>query len=611
MNKTKPRYSLGSNIMYSLNIFWETKKSTLIFCGINILMGIALPFGGILLPKLVIDELASGVTPVHFSWVVGGASAILVILNYIKSYTDEIVNNSVGTITVYNIVKRSMVKRMTMDYELMEDPDVKVLEDKASRAGQSNHAPAPNIPRTLVRLGVNILGFLLYGGVIISIHPVILILLVLSAVINWFCLSAARKYEKSTREERSLLHKKLSYIYDSIKSPDKAKDIRLYSMSGWIKDLFSRISASTEEAEGRVATRNMLAQFADGFLILVRDGAAYGFLIYLLLKNRITLGDFVFLFAAIGALAGWVSGIILQASELFRASAEMSDMRQYLDLPDRSNTGPGVPLPTGDMLPLGISLKGVEYTYPMAERAALHDINIDIKPGERIAIVGANGAGKTTLVKLICGLYRPKKGSISVGGIDIDKYNRDEYFTLFSAVFQDIHLMTCDIACNVSQSTPEMTDYKRVDECLRLAGLYEKVQALPNKEKTLLVREVNDDAVELSGGEKQKLALARALYKDAPIIILDEPTAALDPIAENEVYQKFAELTRGKTSIYISHRLASTRFCDRILFIDDHIISEMGTHEELMKLGGKYARMFEIQSHYYKNGEEVALTYEK
>jgi ABC-type multidrug transport system fused ATPase/permease subunit len=257
------------------------------------------------------------------------------------------------------------------------------------------------------------------------------------------------------------------------------------------------------------------------------------------------------------------------------------------------------------MLPPAISLRNVSYTYPKADAPALKDINIDIKPGERIAIVGANGAGKTTLVKLICGLYRPQTGSISLAGIDISEYNRDEYFTLFSTVFQDIHLLSTDIAGNVSQAVPEATDLERVFACLKLAGLYEKVQTMPLAEKTMLVRQINDDAVELSGGELQKLALARALYKDAPVIVLDEPTAALDPIAESEIYRKYAELTRGRTSIYISHRLASTRFCDRILFLDNHTVEETGTHDELMDLGGKYARMFDVQSQYYKrDGEE-------
>jgi ABC-type multidrug transport system fused ATPase/permease subunit len=196
--------------------------------------------------------------------------------------------------------------------------------------------------------------------------------------------------------------------------------------------------------------------------------------------------------------------------------------------------------------------------------------------------------------------------------VDISKYNRDGYFSLFSTVFQDIHLLTCDIAGNISQAPPETTDYQKVEKCLRLSGLLDKVQSLPAREKALLVREVYDDAIELSGGEKQKLALARALYKDAPVIILDEPTAALDPIAESEVYQKYAELTKGKTSIYISHRLASTRFCDRIFFIDNHRIAEVGSHDELMRLGGKYAQMFEVQAQYYQEevrgqGGEVAV----
>ena len=365
-----------------------------------------------------------------------------------------------------------------------------------------------------------------------------------------------------------------------------------------MKDLFSHVAHSREAAEGTVATRHMVAGLVDAALILVRDGSAYAYLTYLLLQGRIGLGDFVLIFSAIGAFAGWVSGIILESSELLRASAEQGDIRAFLDIPSKCNLGPHPSL--RNMLPPAISLRNVSYTYPKADAPALKDINIDIKPGERIAIVGANGAGKTTLVKLICGLYRPQTGSISLAGIDISEYNRDEYFTLFSTVFQDIHLLSTDIAGNVSQAVPEATDLERVFACLKLAGLYEKVQTMPLAEKTMLVRQINDDAVELSGGELQKLALARALYKDAPVIVLDEPTAALDPIAESEIYRKYAELTRGRTSIYISHRLASTRFCDRILFLDNHTVEETGTHDELMDLGGKYARMFDVQSQYYK-----------
>jgi ABC-type bacteriocin/lantibiotic exporter with double-glycine peptidase domain len=237
-------------------------------------------------------------------------------------------------------------------------------------------------------------------------------------------------------------------------------------MYGWIKGLFEYKAAEYERASDRVAFRNMLAQLADGFLILVRDGAAYAFLVYLLLADKISLGDFVFVFSAIGAFAGWISGIILQTSELFRASSGLCDIRAYLEYYDSSNTGTGAPLPTGNMLPPGISLRGVSYTYPKSETAALNDISLDIRPGERIAVVGANGAGKTTLIKLILGLYRPSSGTVSLDSTIIGEYNRDEYFALFSAVFQDIHLLPTDIAGNISQVPPEQTDYEKVAECL-------------------------------------------------------------------------------------------------------------------------------------------------
>jgi len=599
-------YGLWSNVIYSLRMHWRTKKSTLILCVLDAVLAVLLPFVRILLPKLVIDELVAKATPMHFTSVVGGAALLILVLSYAKGYTEVITTDSVGSIGVMNSTGAMMGKQVSMDYELLDDPAAKSLQDKAARAAASNHTPAHNIPRTLSRLLANVLGVIVYGSVISSIHPVILALLVVSAVISWQSLSAARKYERGTTEERSTLTRRLRYIHGSTQTPDGAKDVRLYSIPLWLKGLFRQIASKREAAEDKVARRNMAAQMLDATLTLVRDGAAYAYLTYLLLQGNLALGDFVLVFSAIGAFSGWTSGIILQSSELLRALVEQADIRMFLDIPSRVNTGEGVPLPVGEALPPAISLQNVSYTYPGAKARVLANISAEIRPGERIALVGENGAGKTTLVKLICGLYGPQTGHIELGGVDIRKYNRDEYFKLFSTVFQDIHLLTTDIAGNVSQAPPDVTDGNRVRECLKLAGLSARIKSLPHGEKTPLVRQIYDDAVELSGGEQQKLALARALYKDAPVIVLDEPTAALDPIAEREVYMKYAELTRGKTSIYISHRLASTRFCDRIFFLDGQTIAETGSHDELMRLGGKYARMFDIQSQYYRQNQEVA-----
>ena len=213
--------------------------------------------------------------------------------------------------------------------------------------------------------------------------------------------------------------------------------------------------------------------------------------------------------------------------------------------------------------------------------------------------MGLNGAGKTTLVKLICGFLDPTGGRVLLNGQDIRQYNRRDYYKLFEAVFQDFSVLSCTVAENVAQAMDGI-DEEKVRYCLDQAGLTEKITSLPAGIKTHVGRDVYLDGVEFSGGQTQRLMLARALYKDGPILVLDEPTAALDPIAEHDIYMKYSEMTAGKTSVFISHRLASTRFCDRIIFLDHGAIAEEGTHQSLLAQGGGYARLFEVQSHYYR-----------
>lgn len=250
-----------------------------------------------------------------------------------------------------------------------------------------------------------------------------------------------------------------------------------------------------------------------------------------------------------------------------------------------------------------ITFEHVFFRYLDAEADTLRDLSFHIRAGEKLALVGLNGAGKTTCVKLMCGLYHPTGGRILINGKDMSKLSRDEYYRLFSVVFQEANFMPFTIAQNVSGAMEDM-DRERVKSCLELAGLWDRVQKLPYGMDSLLNRELNEDGVELSGGERQKLLLAKALYKKAFVVILDEPTAALDPIAENELYQSYGELTEGRTSLYISHRLSSTRFCDRILFLENGRITETGNHEALMAAKGAYAHMYEVQSHYYKKKAE-------
>ena len=604
MEEAKTGKKILSGIRFSFSLCWNVRKAIPILCGVAVIARVALPYLSILMPKVVLDQIANRAQPERYLLFVGGLALLLVAVNYVKSFTDSIVDQSIGTTIISRIFNFVFSESMSRDYELLNDPDYKAVSDKASKAITSNHAPAMNIPKYSVELLSNCFGFLLYAGTIAVIHPLILVLLLVSAAVNWLMLSRARRYMESTRDKRSKAYKRIEALYQVMRRPEAAKDIRMYGAFGWLNRLSKSLFRSYSNEERGVLTKNMHAQLTDALMILLRDGASYAFLIWLVIDGRMALGDFVFVFAAIGALSGWVSGILTGASDITKACYEMSDIQAQFAYPDRMNTGAGAALPSGGGLPPEIELRGVTFTYPEAEKPTLNRIDVKIRAGERIAVVGANGAGKTTLVKLICGLYSPTEGEVLLNGLPVSAYNRDEYYTLISAVFQDIYLLSASIAGNISQKSSGDIDRERLQRCLDLTGLNTKTDSLPDREDTLLVRAVHPDATELSGGEKQKLAMARALYKDAPVLILDEPTAALDPLAENEVYQKYAELTEGKTSVYISHRLASTRFCDRILLIDGSVIAESGTHDELMELGGVYANMFSVQASYYQNDVE-------
>ena len=277
---------------------------------------------------------------------------------------------------------------------------------------------------------------------------------------------------------------------------------------------------------------------------------------------------------------------------------QISDFREAMELPDRLNRGEGIPTPKG---PFTIEFRNVSFKYPQGEKKILDNVSFRIESGEKIALVGLNGAGKTTLTMLMCGLFMPDEGEVLLDGHPLTEYNRDEIYALFGFVPQNYHLLPVSIARNIASAmTDDEIDREKLEYCIETAGLAEKIASLPNGAETPINREVNRDGIELSGGETQKLLLARLLYKNPPCIILDEPTAALDPIAEDRMYRRYNEIAANATSVFISHRLASTRFCDRIFLLEGANFVESGTHEELMERGGKYRELFDIQSKYYR-----------
>lgn len=600
IKKNEPKYSVFQNIVYLTKNLWAWDKPLFLLCALQIPAQVIIPLLEIYLPKVLVDSVTNNVTisqlMINISMPI---VSIIVLTILLKSLSGKTNMKKMSYRLKYLLLLTDKV--LDTDFENIDGPEGQKRFTKAGMAVNSNSSATEAIINTSIELFSNIIGFILFGSIIFTIHPLILLFIITSSLINYFVGNYVNKFEHKNKDNLAPIEKKLRYIREKAGDFKSAKDLRLYNMSHWFKDMYNIFLNKRLYFQKKNIYKRYLANIIDGILLFLRDGITYGYLIYSVIYRNMEIGDFVLYFGAVAGFSTWLSGIIKNLNSLNSISLDVCDLRDYLEMEDKMNRGKGVDLPKPFELPCDIELRNLYYKYPGADDYAIKNINLKIKKGEKLAIVGVNGAGKTTLVKLICGLYTPTKGEIYINGKKSSFYNRDEYYTLFSVVFQDIHILPISIEKNISLQAEEDIDDEKMEWVLNMSGLMEKIKGLPKGRKTLLVKSVYEDAIELSGGEMQKLMLARALYKGAPIIILDEPTAALDPIAENEIYQKYNELTKNHTSIFISHRLSSTRFCDRIIFIEDGKIIEEGDHYSLMKQNGKYRHMYDTQSYYYKD----------
>lgn len=596
----KPEYSTFQNTVYLIKNIWKWDKILFLLCFLQIPATVIIPLLGIYIPKILIDSAVRHVSTADMLINAGLPILAIIFLNLIL--------NTSASITKYRGISYRMKylqllsdKTIDTDFENIDGPEGQEKREKAHMAVRSNSSAMEAIIKIGVELFSNILGFILYAGMIFTVHPLILAFLFLSSFINYFTGRYISNFEHRNKDNLVKAERKLRYILDKTGEFKSAKDIRLYEMFPWFLDMFSSLKKNKINILLKNIYHRYFGNFVDGILILLRDGLIYGFLIYSVLYKGMSLGNFVLYFGAVAGFSSWMSGIVKNLNSLNSMSLDICDFREYLEMKDNMNSGAGVKLPEPSEIPFDIELKNLYYKYPGAAEYTIRNMNLHIKRGEKIALVGVNGAGKTTLVKLLCGLYTPTKGEIYVNGKKSSAYNRDEYYSLFSVAFQDIHLLPVSIEKNIAPQADSSIDENKMNYVLNMSGLMKKTESLPKGRKTLLVKSIYNEAVDLSGGEMQKLILARALYKEAPVIILDEPTAALDPIAENEIYEKYNDLTKGHTSIFISHRLSSTRFCDRIIFMENGSIIEEGDHFSLMNKGGKYKRMYDMQSYYYKD----------
>ncbi len=595
--KRKPKYGMLSCVRYIYRILWQGERG-LVFTGIfTVPVSLALSALALYAPPVMLSALE---TSERFSKV-----ALVIMGLLLAQLLFELANNVISAKinSSENYVLRQMGYiweqfQRERDWYHMYNPEVQKADKRADDAITNNHTAGVHFPMEFSNMLTQVLSFLLFGSVVSLLHPAIILLLVVGCLIG----AALGKWERGKnwedRDIRNDLDKKIGYAAFGMSRDFKyAKDVRLYGMKKPLHDRLDRLFALRMAEQGKVERRSILAAAAQFLVILIRDGAAYIFLIGEAVRGNVDASSFVLYFSAITSLSGVMGGILGTINRVSEGAMQVSDFREAMEVEDRLNRGPGIPVPQG---PFSIEFKNVSYQYPKGEKKVLDHISFRIEAGEKIALVGLNGAGKTTLTMLMCGLLLPDEGEILLDGHTLYEYNRDEMYALFGVVPQRFHLLPVSLARNIASAAAEETiDRDRLADCVRLAGLTEKIASLPRGADTLLGRELNEDGIELSGGETQKLLLARLLYKNPPCIILDEPTAALDPIAEDKMYRSYNEIAARATSIFISHRLASTNFCDRIFLLDNAGFAEVGTHEELMTAGGKYKELFEIQSKYY------------
>ena len=526
-------------------------------------------------------------------------SGLLFLLTGMKRYFDD--NSQFGRIEVRSaIIVEINEKTNKTSYPNMLSSAVRRLRSIAYDATGGNNEASEHIWSTMTTLLSDLIGFVVYLTLLSNLNSTLMLVVIATAVISFFVSRKTDTWRYRHREEEAEYDRKQGYIQDISESAALAKDIRIFGLAPWLRSIYDSVLKLYEGFIKRSEKQRLIGNIVDVLLVILRNSVAYFALINMAIHDHLPASTFLLYFTAVSGFTAWISGILNECVVLHRESLDLNMIREYLDVPEPFRFEGGVPIPS---LAVGceIRLENVSFRYPDAEEDTIQNLNLTIAPGEKLAVVGMNGAGKTTLVKLICGLLDPSSGRVLLNGIDIRDFNRQDYYAVFSTVFQDFSMLDISVAENVAQRI-EGIDRDRVRRCLAIAGLTEKTENLPNGMDTKLGHEIWDDGVELSGGQIQRLILARALYRDAPMLLLDEPTAALDPIAEDDIYQKYNELTRGKTSVFVSHRLVTTRFCDRIIFISDGQILEEGTHAELLDRGEEYAKLYEVQSRYYQEG---------
>ena len=614
-------HGLISNYWFLYKGFFKNSRWNILFVTMSLVGGIAVAYIELFIPKTAVALVMEKVSTGRLVGVLLGMALVYFLFrqSWIAGY--ELLGNA--GLKYRHVLEEQMLNKICRTpYSNLEDSEYK------KRISQAQHLYYhwDRDARVCIWGSLYAMHLLIQipvtSGMLVTLHPVVILVM---AAGTWLQYEAGKRplaWEKKHRDAWIPLERKSTYISEKMGNFYCAKDVRLYAADRWLLPKYQGLLGERRKWKKKQRAQAASVSFLSRFVEMVKQVFVYGFLIWGVLEEKVRPDDFILYVGLALSLSGVLTEISGALRRLRENELSIADYRKMMEEPDsgrRERSG----RPEGNQgecrgassescgqpcTAPGITFSHVSFAYGEEGEETLKDVDITIRPGEKIALVGPNGAGKTTLIKLLCGMYEPTKGEILLNGRPSVLWSLEEWYRLFSVVFQDVGVLPATIAENVAACAPEEADRERVRKCLEQAGLWEKVESLPYGMDTNVQKEVFSDGQNLSGGENQKLLLARAIYREAPVLVLDEPTAALDAIAENELYQRYNELTRNRTSLFISHRLASTHFCDRILMLEEGRIVEQGSHEELMGKKGAYYRMFQVQSHYYQKDRKEGFS---
>lgn len=598
------KHGMFNNFVYAVKLTWQLNNQFIIAM---IVMGVLSAFYmliGIYIPKIVLALVENKVTTDTMIKVLVAVGIIILVVKLINTKA-QYVGEYAWDKVYKGLVSKYLRKSFTTDFKNMENPDFLDLIERSKHA-MYNYQGISGYCRRGSNILSNIVLVVIAGAAIAVINPLIILVLVVISYFIYKILDSTMEWTKiNFRDAMSSNFRKNYYFSSTARDFKYAKDIRLFKMQDFIEQTWKDINTVYYAACKKNHRKWVMCEAKMSFLRLFQNLLLYVVLIYMVLNKGMSISDFVLYIGLVASFSTAMTDMFCNMVWMNMNRMELDDFRTFLDWnedkPDIEK-GQGVSKNIG-LKQFEFKFENVSFKYPGHEKYVLKNINLTIEAGSKLAVVGINGAGKTTLTKLLMRLYEPTEGRILLNGVDVKKYDRDTYFKIFAPVFQNIEIFAFPVWQNISMKPENETDKNKTMEALERSGLDEKINKYENKIDTMLLRIFDPNGVDLSGGERQRLAMARALYQNREVLVLDEPTAALDALAEDRMYQEFNQMVKGKTAIFISHRLSSTRFCDKIVMFEDGRIIEEGTHEQLIKANGKYRNMFQVQAQYYKDKE--------